>query len=383
MQKLSLYLIGLFFILFSGEVSAQAALVQRAIDQIGSYAHLSYRFVYRQKEYTNDTLIITHRDVLIKAPEDTTFGYFFRMEALNDGNQFADITLYNGQNVTDLHPEDSSYVMQKIRPYPFEGSLPGYLKVISRLLKKKPSQMAADTIIDARACAHVILNTNDTIIDKEHYYTRIHIFIDKLSGLPNTIIVKSRYVGNGDGITNYYSSYRYSDYKLTEDAADMASIAIPKGFHPPKAQPALPGLLASGTVAPDWELYSAEGKKLSLSQLKGKVVLLDFFFIGCDGCMRSLKPLNKLHEKYNNKNVVFVSMTYRDNKQSVTEFSKNYHIKYPVYINAAEVVKSYHVRAFPTFYFIDPKGKIAQVMVGYGDDFEEKVTSAIDNLITL
>lgn len=383
MKPLSLFIkpfICLLFVLPGRDVNAQAALVQRTIDQIGSYEHLSYQFVYRQKEYTNDTAVIIHRDVLLRAPEDTTFGYFFRMEELIEGNKFPHIAIYNGQNLMQLNQEDSTYTIQKTGPYPFGGSLPGYLKVISRLLKTKPSQLAADTIIDARVCTHVILNTNDTIIQKEHYYTRIHLFLDKLSGLPNSIVIKSRYLGNGDGITDFYSAYRYSDYKLT---ADPAALAIPAGFHPAKEEAPLPGLLEPGTIAPDWVLYSAEGKKLSLSQLKGKVVLLDFFFIGCEGCMRSLKPLNKLHEKYKNKNVVFVSMTYRDSKQSVTAFRKNYDVRYPVYINAGDVVKSYHVRAFPTFYFIDPKGKIARVMVGYEDDFEEKVTSIVNDLVTL
>jgi peroxiredoxin len=115
--------------------------------------------------------------------------------------------------------------------------------------------------------------------------------------------------------------------------------------------------------------------------MKGKVVLLDFYFIGCTGCMLSIKPLNKLYEKYKNQDVVIASITERDSKKSVLAFDKNYKIKYPGYVDAADVVKSYHVGAFPTFYFIDKEGKIAKVMDGYGDDFEEKVTSIIDSLL--
>jgi peroxiredoxin len=53
-------------------------------------------------------------------------------------------------------------------------------------------------------------------------------------------------------------------------------------------------LLAVGTTAPNWTLYDVNGKQLSLSQLKGKVVLLDFYFIGCSGCM----AVNKTTECY-------------------------------------------------------------------------------------
>jgi peroxiredoxin len=120
---------------------------------------------------------------------------------------------------------------------------------------------------------------------------------------------------------------------------------------------------------------------MSLTEMKGKVVLLDFYFIGCFPCMQAIKPLNKLHEKYKNQNVVIASITGRDNDKSVLAFDKNYQIKYPGYVNAADVVKSYHVENFPTFYFIDKEGKIANVLVGYSDDFEEKVTSVINNLL--
>jgi peroxiredoxin len=140
-------------------------------------------------------------------------------------------------------------------------------------------------------------------------------------------------------------------------------------------------LLTPGTVAPDWTLYTANGKKMSLSQLKGRVVLLDFYFIGCTACMDAIKPLKNLHEKYRGKNILIASVTKRDSKKAVLAFEKQYKIKYTGYVDAANVVKSYHVEGFPTFYLIDKEGKIANAAVGFGDDFEEKMTSIIDMLL--
>ncbi len=45
------------------------------------------------------------------------------------------------------------------------------------------------------------------------------------------------------------------------------------------------------------------------------------------------------------------------------------------------MVNSYHVKAFPTFYFIDKEGKIAGVLAGYDNNFEEKATSILDKLM--
>ena len=76
------------------------------------------------------------------------------------------------------------------------------------------------------------------------------------------------------------------------------------------------------------------------------------------------------------------SLTERDGKKEVAAFEKTYKIQYPGYIGAADVVKAYHVTTFPVFYLIDKEGKIATVIDGYDDDFEQKVTATIDNLLS-
>lgn len=303
------------------------------------------------------------------------------METLIKGNKFPYIDLYDGQSLMGINPEDSTYVIEKLQPFTFQASLLGYLKVLEGLFEKRPSKIDRDTTIDGIICTHLIINTYDTSIRKEHYYTRIHLFFDKVAGLPRGIVARSRNTRNGDGITNAYGEYAYSNYRFDQDSIDAAAFTFPKGFHPPKEGPALPGLLASGTPAPDWALYNSAGNKMSLAQMRGKVVLLDFFFIGCEGCMLSLKPLNRLHKKYSRQNVAMISMTFRDSKQSVVEFKKNYHIQYPIYLNAGAVVQSYNVRQFPTFYFIDKEGKVANVVVGYADNFEERVTSILNDML--
>ena len=97
--------------------------------------------------------------------------------------------------------------------------------------------------------------------------------------------------------------------------------------------------------------------------------------------MLSLRSLDNIYEKYRNQNFVITSLTERDSKKSVLAFDKIYHIKYPGYIDASDAVKSYHVTGFPTFYFIDKEGKIASVLVGYSDNFEEKAITIIDDLL--
>src|SRR5262249_44141251 len=112
-----------------------------------------------------------------------------------------------------------------------------------------------------------------------------------------------------------------------------------------------------------------------------KVVLLDFFFVGCGNCMSSLAPLNRLDEKYKNSGFAILSISDRDSKKLVTEFRKVQRIKNKMYPNAGDVAKLYHITAAPTFYLIDKEGKIVNVTLGYSDDFEKKMTDIIDVLL--
>lgn len=382
-MKFNKQFICIAFVLFSMNVSAQVSLLQNAIDKLKNFKNFSYQLSNKNKDFSIDTTIKQNKELFLKAPADTVFGYLFKLETVYKTENFTTTDLYNGKNLTYINLKDSTYGIQKINPTAFQFTLLGNLNWIKRFVEKRPYKLlkANDTTMNGISNTHLIVNTYDTIINKEHYYTIKHLFIDKQSGLPTSIITKSRNNYVGDGISNYYEEIRYSNYKFNQENIDIATFTVPKGFHLPKVKPAQPTVLTAGTVAPDCTLYTADGKKTSLAQMKGEVVLLDFYYIGCVPCMDAIKPLNKLYEKYKDKNVVIASVTERDSKKSVLAFEKQYGINYPGYVDATNVVKSYHVNGFPTFYFINKEGKIANVILGYSEDFEEKVTSIINDLL--
>jgi thioredoxin-related protein len=97
--------------------------------------------------------------------------------------------------------------------------------------------------------------------------------------------------------------------------------------------------------------------------------------------MNTLAPLDKLHEKYKNKNFVILSISDRDSKKLVTAFKKIQRIKNQMYPNGSDVAELYNMTAAPTFYFIDQEGKIACVVDGYSNDFENKMSAIMDSLL--
>src|SRR5262245_30857907 len=76
------------------------------------------------------------------------------------------------------------------------------------------------------------------------------------------------------------------------------------------AGPAPPAV--EGTMAPTFSLTSLEGEKFDLSALRGKVVVLDFWFIGCAPCVAEFGKLNDLVDKFKDKGVVFIALAMDD-----------------------------------------------------------------------
>ena len=113
-------------------------------------------------------------------------------------------------------------------------------------------------------------------------------------------------------------------------------------------------------------------KPLTLSALKGKVVLLDFWTYGCINCIHVIPDLKKLEAKYPNQLVVIgVHSAKFDNEketENIRRIIMRYEIEHPVYNDADfRVWRSYAVRAWPTQVLIDPAGYLIGAISGEGN----------------
>jgi peroxiredoxin len=115
-------------------------------------------------------------------------------------------------------------------------------------------------------------------------------------------------------------------------------------------------------VAPPFDVTSLQGKTFKLEELKGKYVVLNFWFIHCAPCLRELPQLNKLVTAYGKRNFVFIAFA-TDNKYDLESFLKKKPFAYNIIPKGLPVVMKYHDPAgsnvsFPTHVIIDPKGEI-------------------------
>lgn len=155
--------------------------------------------------------------------------------------------------------------------------------------------------------------------------------------------------------------------------------AQPDGYRNPMRQ--APGLLEVGTAAPDFTLKDAAGHDVALHDLRGKVVLLDFWATWCGPCKLAMPGLQKLHEKYADKPVQIIGVNCRERGADPVAFMKSKNYTYTLLVQGDAVALQYQVRGIPTFYLIAPDGKIALANAGFSPQLEETLGGEIDALL--
>ncbi len=86
--------------------------------------------------------------------------------------------------------------------------------------------------------------------------------------------------------------------------------------------------------AQDFEVETIAGNKFMLSELEGKIIVLNYWFIGCTPCLKEIPQLNKLVEEYADKGVIFLAISRMDTKEQIEEFLQKKPFYYDIMANS-------------------------------------------------
>lgn len=136
----------------------------------------------------------------------------------------------------------------------------------------------------------------------------------------------------------------------------------------------------TGRPAPDFTLSSLDGKKITLSDLRGKAVLLDFSATWCPPCRLLMPLIQKFHERWAEKDLV-VLMINDEPVDTISKYLKDKGFTFTVLRDTdGEVSRLYGVRGIPRTIIIDREGKVALDHTGFGGDgsqLEEAIKKAL------
>lgn len=180
------------------------------------------------------------------------------------------------------------------------------------------------------------------------------ITIDKLNHLPVEVLQKNDL--NDDFIKTNFTNINIAP-NLPAESSWFYSTYMDE--YKQAKQEKIPQLIPVGSIAPDWTLplYN-KNENISLSSLKGKVIMLDFWFKNCGPCIESVPHLNAINNKFKNRNFEILGINTWDSKKDISWFCNKHGITYKVIMNGKDLAENYGVNIFPTVILIDKEGTV-------------------------
>ncbi|MEB6551138.1 thiol-disulfide oxidoreductase ResA [Heyndrickxia sporothermodurans] len=120
-----------------------------------------------------------------------------------------------------------------------------------------------------------------------------------------------------------------------------------------------------GKPAINFQLKNLNKEKVTLSDYKGKVVLLNFWGTWCEPCKKEMPAIESIYNKYKKDGFEVLAINLNESAFAISSFLKQNKVNIPVLLDKNdEVNKAYNVYRLPASFFIDRKGKIVRVHEG-------------------
>ena len=138
----------------------------------------------------------------------------------------------------------------------------------------------------------------------------------------------------------------------------------------------------TGNLISNAKLVTMDGKKYVLKDMKGKVVVLNFWFINCPPCRMEIPHLNNMVESFKTReDVVFLAVAL-DQSYELKDFLKEMPFQYGIVDGGSYVASQYGINLFPTHVVIDKEGKVIFHTSGYGMGTVPWLKKAIHEALT-
>jgi thiol-disulfide isomerase/thioredoxin len=297
--------------------------------------------------------------------------------------------IYNGHDLFTLHEKDSTYAI-KNEPEDkdfshlslFYHSLPALRNMLPAIERDDSiTKTEGDTLIANRPYKTIRLAMHRQSLeygDSHQPFTRdVTLFytlvIDSTSCLPYQIIERNNIDGDGYVAITCFTAIDIRPIVPAEWSWSLP--AIQQKYHLAGVQAATP-LIAAGMSLPDWVLPACgEYKDTSIrsSELRGRLLVLDFWIKNCGPCMESWPHLQALQKKYGSASFQLLAINAEDSRKDVTFFFTRERPAYQILYNGKALAAQLGVPAYPTLIIVDSTGKVLYAGAGFDQEAIERI----------
>ena len=139
-----------------------------------------------------------------------------------------------------------------------------------------------------------------------------------------------------------------------------------------------------GKKLTDWELPELKSNTfINPSKLKGNIILLEFWFKNCGGCVMAIPDLNKIKSRFEKDNFKIYGVEFIENysKDDLKKYITDQKILYPNLYRGKAIASNYGIRSAPTFMIIDKNGTIIHIKSGFSEENMNEIIDIIEKNI--
>ena len=139
-------------------------------------------------------------------------------------------------------------------------------------------------------------------------------------------------------------------------------------------------IVKAGDMVPDFKVKMFDGKEVNINDLKGKVVLINFWATWCPYCVQELAVVQKeIIEKFKGKDFVFLPISREDTYEKIDAFRKDKGHNFPMGMDPKREIYSKFAKAtIPRNYVIDKSGKVVYAEKGYTKELLQEIVNEIE-----
>jgi peroxiredoxin len=136
------------------------------------------------------------------------------------------------------------------------------------------------------------------------------------------------------------------------------------------------------SMAPDFTLKSHEGVNIKLSELRGQVVMVNFWASWCGPCRQEMPLLQQLYDRYQSLGFALLGVNVDEDQVAANKILKELPVSFPIlYDKRSKVSKAYQVKAMPSTFIVDRDGRIRYLHKGYKPGYEDEYQQQIRELL--